>query len=139
MTFYEKLEMLCKDKGVSLDAAAKAIGKTGSAASGWRKGSIPYKSTLKALANYFDVTVDWLMSDETIAPGAWDSRMESSDYLPLSSAEKMIVDMYRELDEMGRRKYMQSCLHRHAIEECRMKGIPNPYADEPPYGYKIEE
>ena len=133
MAFFDKVERLCIERGVSVDRMAKEIGRSGAAASRWRYGAVPYKSTVKAIADYFGVTVDYLMSDEEPSPTQWDSKLESEEYLPLSSSEKFILDMWRELDETGQSKFMLACLHRHDIELCRMKGIPNPYANEPPY------
>lgn len=63
MAFFENLERICKKRGISVDRAAKAIGKAGSTASAWRRGATPYPSTIKALADYLEVSIDELTSE----------------------------------------------------------------------------
>lgn len=85
---------------------------------GWKQGSIPRKSTLKKIADHFGVTVDYLLSDEPTTPSKWDSRKETSEYGTLSSAEKQMIDMYREMSELGRMR-MASVILKVYDEETR--------------------
>lgn len=57
--FYEKYESLCIEKGVSPSGAAKAVGLSNAAASGWADGSIPRQTTIRKIAAYFGVSVDY--------------------------------------------------------------------------------
>lgn len=134
MGFYQHFEQLCLERGESMDGIVKELGFSGGVVTKWKNGSIPRNSTLKKIADHFGVTVDWLLSDEAVTPSKWDSKKETSEYGTLSSSEKMILDMWRELDAEGQRKLMLAVLHRHDIERCRMNGVPNPYADESPVG-----
>ena len=99
--FANQIKKLCDGYGESLRQLALAIGVDPSTASGWNRGAIPRKPTMKKIADHFGVTVDWLLSDEPL-PGKWDPRAESSDFAPLSSREKQILEMYRQLSEMGK-------------------------------------
>ena len=68
MTFYEKYRMQCAKKGVSASAAAKAIGLSNAAATGWKNGKEPQDVTIQKLADYFGCTVDDLKSDKAKEP-----------------------------------------------------------------------
>ena len=98
---YDQVEKICKANGLSFSQFADGIGVTGASVTGWKNGAIPRKSTLKKISDHFGVTVEWLLSDEPL-PGKWDPRAESSDFAPLSSREKQILEMYRQLSEMGK-------------------------------------
>jgi transcriptional regulator with XRE-family HTH domain len=99
--FANQLKKLCDEHGESLRQLAFAIGVDPSTASGWNRGSEPRKPTLKKIADHFGVTVDWLLSDEDL-PSPHAPVVESDAFLPLSSREKQILEMYRDLSEMGR-------------------------------------
>lgn len=56
--FYANLERICKARGTSPSAAAMAIGKGRSTASGWkRNGTIPSETELGKLADFLRVNV----------------------------------------------------------------------------------
>lgn len=77
--FYENFAMYCKKLGKSESAVAKAIGRDSKTVTGWRKGAVPYNSTLKKLADYFGVTVEDLMTDkkEPAGKGGLDEQMQT--------------------------------------------------------------
>ena len=110
MGFYQHFEQLCLERGESMDGIVKELGFSGGVVTKWKNGSTPRNSTLKLIADYFGVTVDFLLSDEKVTPGAWGSRKETSEYGTLSSQEKQIIDMYRELTEMGKMRLIQAVL-----------------------------
>ncbi len=59
--FWEKYEILCKQKGKSPNAFAKEIGAGTSACTYWKKGAIPKGETLLKIAECFDCSVDYLL------------------------------------------------------------------------------
>ena len=136
MAFIDNLERLCYENGESLPSVAQAIGMSKSVVTFWKNGSVPRNSTLRKIADHFGVTVDYLLSNESVTPSPWASRKETTDFGVLSPSEKMIIDMWRSLDHEGQSAMFRAILHRHGIEICRMSGIPNPYADESPVGGK---
>ena len=77
--FYEIFAMYCKKLGKSESAVAKAIGRESKTVTGWRKGAVPYNSTLKKLADYFGVTVEDLLTDkkEPAGKGGLDEQMQT--------------------------------------------------------------
>lgn len=111
MGFYDNLKRLCFESGESMNAVAKSIGMGSSMVTGWNQGSIPRKSTLKKIADHFGVTVDYLLSDNPPPVTKWDSLKETSEYGTLTPQEKQLVDMYRELSEMGKMRLIQAVLN----------------------------
>lgn len=69
MTLYEKVEMLCKQKGINISNLGDAVGikVDKSTISHWKKGAVPRASTVKAIADYFGVTVEYLTNDEEVS------------------------------------------------------------------------
>lgn len=64
--FYKKLIELCKQKGVSRSQMADDIGISRSAPQGWaEKGAVPRLGTIKKIADYFGVSVDYFSDEQT--------------------------------------------------------------------------
>ncbi len=62
MSFYNNLEELCKKKKITLAALARELGLSNSATTYWKRGSIPKYETLKKIADYFEITIEELLS-----------------------------------------------------------------------------
>ena len=56
----EKVEELCKKKGVSISRLEKECGIGNATIKGWEESS-PRVDTLKKVADYFDVTIEYLI------------------------------------------------------------------------------
>lgn len=64
--FYDKFKSLCDKKGVSPKRAVTEIGLSNSLATKWKKtGATPNSATLVKIADYFGVTVESLISNNT--------------------------------------------------------------------------
>lgn len=62
--FWDNYEKLCKDNLISPTAAGVAVGVTNAAVSKWKKGSIPNGATLQKIADYFSVSVAYLLGED---------------------------------------------------------------------------
>ena len=62
--FYDLFRELCKRKGVSDNKACLEIGVSRTAVAKWKNGSTPNGKTLSCIADYFDVTTDYLLTGE---------------------------------------------------------------------------
>ena len=63
MEFNEKLQKLRKQKGLTQDELAQALFVSRTAVSKWESGrGIPNIDSLKAISNFFGVTIDELLS-----------------------------------------------------------------------------
>ena len=69
MTMYEKIQALCKKEGFEISNLGEhipGITITKGSISKWKTGAKPRASTLKKIADYFNVSSDYLTSDESI-------------------------------------------------------------------------
>lgn len=67
MQFYENFVRLCAQSGKSLAKVARDIGVQKSTVSRWATGSEPRDTTIVRIADYFGVTVDELMGEDSAA------------------------------------------------------------------------
>lgn len=62
--FYQIFLKLCAQKNVKPNHVTKAIGMSNATATDWKNGRIPRDVTLQKLADYFGVSVDYLLGKE---------------------------------------------------------------------------
>lgn len=67
--FYEVFSELCQKKGMRPSVAAEACGLNRSSVTGWKKkGYTPRGEALQAIADFFGVSIDYLLEKENAAP-----------------------------------------------------------------------
>lgn len=69
MTFYDKFDKLCEERGKKKGAVCIDLGLSKSAHYRWQEGATPEGNTLRRIAEYFGVTVGYLV-DDTIEEAA---------------------------------------------------------------------
>lgn len=63
--FYDVFKQLCVQKGASPTGVAQKLGIGKSTVARWKKeGSVPKSDSLNRIANYFEVTTDFLLGNE---------------------------------------------------------------------------
>ena len=62
--FYSNFESLCQSKGLSPTKAVQNIGLSTGNLKNWKEGRIPKTDVLTKIAEYFDVSVDYLLGNE---------------------------------------------------------------------------
>lgn len=62
--FWDNFIQLCNKKGVSPNGVAKHLKLSSGSVTGWKSGAEPHYSTLRKLADYFGVSVDYLLGKE---------------------------------------------------------------------------
>ena len=109
MSFYTRYESLCKERG--LNAQSKEMfavtGVTTGTISGWKKGAEPRAGVLIRLAQYFDVSVDYLLDLN-----------ELRDF-GLSGHEKLLIEAFRCADEEGQQEIICVCRNEKHNAEAR--------------------
>lgn len=110
--FFDRLKELCDAKGVSPYKACTDVGLNRAAVAKWKGGSQPNGATAVKLAEYFGVSVDYLLGKEK-APTQKGERdilddvdvAFYGDYKELSEDEKEILrDMARVMRERRKNK-----------------------------------
>lgn len=129
--FYERLKLLCDNKGIKLTNLIQELGMSSGNMNKWKKGVVPKGSTLSKLADYFNVSVDYLIGkteEQTnihyvnnindindsnfiqgnIIKGDTSISVPSSTNksTQLSKEETEILNIYRSLEARDRTKFM---------------------------------
>jgi len=60
-SFYDAVTWLCTQRGISITALGIELGLSKATTAGWKKGAQPQAKTLKAISDYFDVPIDFLV------------------------------------------------------------------------------
>ena len=90
--FYDQLKRLCDKKGVSPTKVTIECGADRSGVTYWKKtGAIPNQKVLNNMANYFDVSIDYLLGKEEKEKPVTDDELNSElllEFLSLSNEEQ---------------------------------------------------
>ena len=80
MEFHEKLQELRKQRGLTQEALAQVLYVSRAAVSKWESGrGYPSIDSLKAISNYFSVSIDTLLSGEEVLNIAQEESRQKSD------------------------------------------------------------
>lgn len=76
--FWVMYVSLCRSVGKSPNAVAQSLGCSTGTVTWWKKGRTPHPETLKKIADYFGVSVDYLLGNEkqSEAPAPADTEMQ---------------------------------------------------------------
>lgn len=66
--FWENFVSLCDKNGTKPNPVAKELGISSGSVTFWKKGKVPHHSTLIKIANYFGVSVDYLLTGQKEKP-----------------------------------------------------------------------
>ncbi len=109
--FYDIILKLCKEKNVKITNVVKELHMSSGNMNRWKNGIIPHGDNLKKLADYFGVSVDYLLgNNESSSPLVKDS---------ISETEQLILSKFRSLTSHQQEKviyYMD-----FITEEAQMK------------------
>ncbi len=109
--FFDRLNSLCMKKGVSPYKACTDVGLNRAAVAKWKNGSQPNGATAVKLAEYFNVSVDYLLNVEGTPTVAG---KRASEDLQLSAAELDLIRKFRRLDARGQSAVLNTLEHEYA-------------------------
>ena len=91
--FWENFLILCNKKGESPNTVAKNIGIASGTITNWKNGIIPRSSAIKKVAEYFGVSVEYLLGKEKESTPSNDERSAEFDalYAMLSDEDKAVI------------------------------------------------
>ena len=120
MTFYERLESLRKSKGISQGSLEKELGFSNGSVSKW-KHSMPTHERLKKLADYFQVSVDYLATGET-APNSNKYLLDASTVETahqIYQNDKVLFDVYCSADKERLVEYAKKLKELRDLEQAK--------------------
>ncbi len=80
--FWDIFKNLCIENNTSPNGVAKTLGFSNAAATKWKSGSVPNATTVQKIADYFNVSVDYLLGKTDIKKDlAKNSEVEEGYYL----------------------------------------------------------
>lgn len=106
MTFYERCNILAKQKGFSLNELGKKVNVSGAAINGWKTG-YPRADVAQKLAQVLGVSVEYLLTGET------------NSGLDITTSELLLVKYYR-----GLNSDLQTLLMAQASLSYQLSGNP---------------
>jgi len=71
----------------------RELGISGGSVTNWKSGAVPHDATLRKIADYFGVTVDELLGNDTPAPAP------ASPVLTFTPEEQRVILRYRAMSE----------------------------------------
>ena len=74
--FWEIFSYLCSQRGTSPTQATKDLGVAAGSVTKWKNGSAPRAATLRKIADYFGVTVEYLLGNEALPDGVRTVQMQ---------------------------------------------------------------
>lgn len=107
--FWENFVNLCNSVGKSPNGIAKDINVSSGAITSWKKGKVPHHSTLLKIANYFNVSVDYLLTGIKEKPASIDADGDTDDW---TSPE--LIKLIKELPETEQSKLEDYVRYLHA-------------------------
>ena len=103
--FKENFVRLCNNVHKSPSAVCNDIGISSAAYAQWTSSTVPRRSTLIKIADYFGVTPDSLLEE------THEKAISLSRVTPISSQEQMLIDAYRAVSDEGKMRMIQAVLN----------------------------
>lgn len=111
--FFDRYEQLCKEIGKSKSAVAIEIGLSKTAVTHWGQGFNPNQETLLKIANYFDISTDYLLGKTDVRRTVRTDITDDDIKFALFGGDTDVTDeMYEEV-----RRYAEYIKNRKANNE----------------------
>lgn len=98
--FYNQLERLCQQNNIAMTTVVQKLGMSKSVVTSWKKGIIPTGETILKLAQYFNVSTDFLLTGSLNTTDLYDKEIE-------------LLQMFRSLPNYSQERvlgYIEGCL-----------------------------
>lgn len=92
MTFYERLRLICSEKGFTVTNMLSKLGISTGSTGNWKKGQLPKGDVLIKISDYLNVSIDYMLTGEY-----------RSD---INKDEKKLIELYRTTPERAKYKVM---------------------------------
>ena len=98
MQFYEIYKELCKSVGKSECRVAEEVGTHKTSITYWKKGNTPTKKILESIAEYFNVSVDYLLGKENTLSKDEQDLITGIRKLPVNKRKEFIESIRKQID-----------------------------------------
>lgn len=85
MTFWDSFYLLCEKNGTKPNTVAKELGFSTAICTKWKNGSEPSGKSIAKIAEYFKVSTDYLLGQESKV----DKQLDGIDFALLSETENL--------------------------------------------------
>ena len=92
MNFWNRFFTLCNEIGKAPNAVAKELGFSSGSVTWWKKGKAPQPNSIKVLADYFNVSVDYLLGNIDIK-----NEQKEKSPLPNTDKEDVILELFKNM------------------------------------------
>ena len=101
MNFWNTFYNLCINVGKSPNAVASELNISSGTITWWKKGKVPHPSTAQKIANYFNVSVGYLLGYEqsAVVENASEEKEKTPDENNLTEGEQMLLALFRQVPE----------------------------------------
>lgn len=105
--FYNRLLKLCEERNVKVTNLIKELGMSQGNLSRWKQGGVPKSDTLRQLAQYLNVSVDYLTGNDEVKS----EMLALLDSDPIDQQIAEIIRLYRLCDARGQVRIAQVALN----------------------------
>ena len=98
--FWNNFVKLCDEKGEKPNPVAKKLNIASGTITSWKNGRIPSGNNLQKIADYFGVSVDYLLGNTDEAKKVSDKKPNSVIRNTLSPREMALINAYRSQPEL---------------------------------------
>lgn len=106
--FYERLEKICLRNGITVSALVKALGLSTSKVTAWKKGSVPKGEVLVKIADYFGLSLDYILcrTDDIVEVNSHNTISGNNNIVGngntigerLSAQENALLEIFKKMD-----------------------------------------
>lgn len=105
MNISEKISSLRKEKGISQEALAEALGVSRQSVSKWESGDVlPDSDKIVSMSSFFDVTTDYLLKDDEDRKNVSEGNEDKNIPADSSAADELTESLYDNNEEESKKK-----------------------------------
>lgn len=99
--FWDNFYALCFKNNITPNGLAKILSFSSGSITTWKNGAVPHHDTLLKIANYFNVSVDYLLGQpEELSP-----TVEAADS-SITAQEAELLKVFRNLNEINKARLL---------------------------------
>lgn len=107
--FFDRFQLLCQKSGTTPTRVIKDLGLSSSKVTAWKNGSSPNSEITKKIANYFNVSIDYLLENTDIpTPPSLDEQLDGIEFALFGEIKDLTDEQKQEILDYVRFKQQQN-------------------------------